>query len=623
MRARWALLLALALPASSAWAQSIGGGDAMPEAKDLVRIHISPLEIKAGERASVKLGLTIAPRWHVNANPPALDYMIPTEVKLSGGPGLTIGHPVYPPAKHVKLSFEETALAVYDGETEISVPIEVAGNAPGGARSLAGQVKFQACNDQVCLAPASVPFTIALTITGGAQAGTGAARESTTASAPAESTTVPATGFSTAPPAGGAPPPKPTTTQGRLEDAMKRGGFAWLLALFVGGMLLNLTPCVFPMLGVTVSVFGARRNEPLPKVVTAATLYVLGIVVTYTTLGVIAGLTGGLFGSALQSSWVNVGLGVLLAVLSLSMFGLYEMQPPVWLMQRMGGANTASSLGIFVSGLAVGIIAAPCVGPFVVAVLALIAQRANVMFGMQTMFALSLGLGAPYLVLASFSNLLQRLPRSGEWMIWVKKVFGVILLSVGAFYVLVGLAPRLSGWVLPAGLILGGLYLGFLAGGGMKPAFRRVQIAFGVLGILAGALVIARAPKAGLRLEPFDDAGLEAAFAAGKTVMVDFSADWCVPCHELEHSTFTDDRVRSLARTFVLYQVDLTRYDSPEAERWRRQYGIHGVPTVIFLGPDGREVREARVEGFLAPDAFIERMSAASGKKTAARTGES
>jgi thiol:disulfide interchange protein DsbD len=444
MRARWALLLALALPASSAWAQSTLGGDAMPEAKDLVRIHTSPLEIKAGESATVTLALTIAPRCHVNANPPALDYMIPTEVKLIGGPGLTIGHPVYPPAKHVKLSFEETALAVYDGEAEISVPIEVAGNAPGGARSLAGQLKFQACNDQVCLAPASVPFTIALTITGGAKAGAGATPESTTASAPAESTTVPQTGFSTAPPLGGAPPPKPTTTQGRLEDAMKRGGFAWLLALFVGGMLLNLTPCVFPMLGVTVSVFGARRNEPLPKVVTAATLYVLGIVVTYTTLGVIAGLTGGLFGSALQSSWVNVGLGVLLAVLSLSMFGLYEMQPPVWLMQRMGGANTASSLGIFVSGLAVGIIAAPCVGPFVVAVLALIAQRANVMFGMQTMFALSLGLGAPYLVLASFSNLLQRLPRSGEWMIWVKKVFGVILLSVGAFYVLVGLAVRLG-----------------------------------------------------------------------------------------------------------------------------------------------------------------------------------
>ena len=622
MRARLALLLALMLSWSSAHAQSLGGGETMPEAKDLVRVQAAPLEAKAGGQSLVRLALTIAPGWHVNANPPALDYMIPTEVKLGGGAGLTIGRPVYPVAKRVKLSFEETPLLVYDGATEITVPIEVAATAPGGARSLTGQVKFQACNDQVCLAPASVPFTIALKVQGGASGGAAAAPESSTTTAPVDSIRAPATGFSTAPPAGGATS-APTTTQGRLEDAMRRGGFAWLLALFVGGMLLNLTPCVFPMLGVTVSVFGARRNEPLPKVVTAAALYVLGIVVTYSTLGVIAGLTGGLFGSALQSSWVNVGLGALLAVLSLSMFGLYEMQPPAWLLQRMGGANTASSLGIFVSGLAVGIIAAPCVGPFVVAVLALIARRADVLFGLQTMFALSLGLGAPYLVLASFSNLLQRLPRSGEWMIWVKKVFGVILLSVGAFYVLVGLAPRLSGWVLPVGLILGGLYLGFLAGGGVKPAFRRVQIALGVLGILAGALVIARTPKAGLRLEPFDDAGLQAAFAAGKTVMVDFSADWCVPCHELERSTFTDDRVRSLAHSFVLYQVDLTRYDSPEAERWRRQYGIHGVPTVIFLGPDGREVREARVEGFLAPDAFIERMSAASGKKTAERAGES
>ena len=186
--------------------------------------------------------------------------------------------------------------------------------------------------------------------------------------------------------------------------------------------------------------------------------------------------------------------------------------------------------------------------------------------------------------------------------------------------VLVGLAPKLSGWVLPGALVLGGLYLGFLSGGAAKPAFRRLQMALGAAGIVAGAWVIFTSPKGGLELEPFDAAGLEAAFAAGKTVMVDFSADWCVPCHELERSTFTDGRVRTLARAFVVYQVDLTRYDSPEAERWRQRYGIHGVPTVIFLTPDGREVREARVEGFLSPELFIQRMSAASGKRTAQAT---
>ena len=614
-------LLALALAAPPASAQSLGGAEGMPEAKDLLHVRAAPLEARPGESARVQLTITIEPGWHVNANPPALDYMIPTQVTIAGAPGLTMGRPVYPPAKRVKLSFEETELAVYDGETHVAVPIAIAATAAAGARTLSGQVKFQACNDQVCLAPTSIPFTALLTVAGEAVAG-GAPGDSSVA-APSDTATAPAgQGFATAPPADGGTS-APATAEGKLEAAMRRGGFAWLLALFVGGLLLNLTPCVFPMLGVTVSVFGARRKEPLPKVLTAAAFYVLGISVTYTTLGVVAGLTGGLFGSALQSMWVNVGLGLVLVVLSLSMFGLYEMQPPAWLLQRMGGANTASVLGIFLSGLAVGIIAAPCVGPFVVAVLALIARRADVAFGLKTMFALSLGLGFPYLFLAAFSNLLQRLPRSGEWMVWVKKVFGVILISVGAFYVLIGLAPRLSGWVLPAALVLGGLYLGFLSGAGAKPAFRRLQIALGVLAIAAGAWLIGTTPRAGLKLAPFDQAGLEAAFAAGKTVMVDFSADWCVPCHELERSTFTDGRVRSLARAFVLYQVDLTRYDSPEAERWRQRYGIHGVPTVIFLTPDGREVREARVEGFLSPELFIQRMSAASGKRTAERTSGS
>lgn len=617
MRLARLLALALTLVGGAARAQSLGGTEAMPEAKDLLHVQAAPLAARPGESARAELTITIAPTWHVNANPPALDYMIPTQVTIAGGSGLTVGRPAYPAAKKVKLSFEDTELAVYDGVTRIAVPIAIAKDAATGARTLPGQIKFQACNDQVCLAPTSIPFTLALTIAV-AGAPSGAPPDTATSAVPPETAEAPGEGFTTAPPPGGAAGP-PSTTESKLEGAMRRGGFAWLLALFVGGLLLNLTPCVFPMLGVTVSVFGARRQEPLPKVLTAAICYVLGISVTYTALGVVAGLTGGLFGSALQSIWVNVGLGLVLVVLSLSMFGLYEMQPPTWLLQRIGGANTASVVGIFLSGLAVGIIAAPCVGPFVVAVLALIAKRADVAFGVKTMFALSLGLGFPYLFLAAFSNLLQRLPRSGEWMVWVKKVFGVILISVGAFYVLIGLAPRLSGWVLPLGLILGGLYLGFLAGGGAKPAFRALQIGLGALAVVAGAYVIFTAPRAPLKLEPFDSAGLEAAFAAGKTVMVDFSADWCVPCHEMERSTFTDERVQSLARGLVLYQVDLTRYDSPEAEQWRQRYGIHGVPTVIFLTPDGREVREARVEGFLSPEAFLQRMSAAAGKRTAAR----
>ncbi len=599
-------------------AQSLSGAESVPQPASLVQVSASPVEIAAGSETRARVTLRVAPGWHVNANPPALDYMIATEVTIAGEGGLAVGRRSYPAPHRAKLSFEDTELLVYDGEAVVEVPLAAAAGVVSGRHVLKGKVRFQACNDQLCLAPATVPFELAVTVTGGAAPGTRPATDTTAADAATSDAMArghepnvgsgpsPGAGFTTAPPPGGAAPAGAALG---LEAALARGGLGWILALFVGGLLLNLTPCVFPMLGVTVSIFGARRKEPLPRVITAAVLYVLGICVMYSALGVAAALTGGLFGSALQNPWVNVGLGALLVALSLSMFGLYEMQPPAWLLQRLGGADTTSALGLFLSGLAVGIIAAPCVGPFVVAVLALVARRADAVFGFETMFALSLGLGFPYLVLATFSNLLQQLPRSGDWMVWVKKVFGVILAAVGLFYLLLGLAPDWAGWVLPATLVLGGAYLGFATrSAGEKRGFRSFRLATGVLAVLAGVFVIATAPKQGIAFHDLSPEGLRAGLAEGRVVMLDFSADWCVPCHELERATFTDAQVRDLARSFLTYKVDLTRYDSPEAERWRKQYEISGVPTVVFLRPDGREVREARVEGFLSPERFLERM---------------
>jgi thiol:disulfide interchange protein DsbD len=395
----------------------------------------------------------------------------------------------------------------------------------------------------------------------------------------------------------------------RLRGALEKGGLWWFLVLFLGGLALNLTPCVFPMLGITVSVFGARRRERPGKVLAHAVAYVLGIAVTYSVLGVVAALTGGLFGSALQNPWVNVGLGLLFIVLSLSMFGLYEMQPPGWVLQRLGGADATSLLGIFLSGLAVGIIAAPCVGPFVVAVLALLAQRGDARFGFETMFAMSLGLGFPYLFLALFSNLIQGLPRSGDWMLWVKKVFGVLLAAIGLYYALVGLAPRLAEWILPAALLLGGSYLGFLdRHGSARPVFRRFKRTLGALALLAGVAAIVTLRAEGIRFQPYDESALQAALAAGRPVLLEFSADWCVPCHELDRATFTDRRVIERSRDFVVFKVDLTRYDSPGSRTLRARYGVTGVPEILLFAPGRGEVREARVIGFIPPRPFLERL---------------
>jgi thiol:disulfide interchange protein DsbD len=316
---------------------------------------------------------------------------------------------------------------------------------------------------------------------------------------------------------------------------------------------------------------------------------------------VVAALTGGLFGSALQHPLVNVGLGLLFIVLSLSMFGLYEMQPPAWALQRLGGADATSLLGIFLSGLAVGIIAAPCVGPFVVAVLALLAQRGDALFGLQTMFTMSLGL-------ALFSNLIQSLPRSGDWMLWVKKVFGVLLAAIGLYYALIGLAPRSAQWILPAALVLGGVYLGFAdRHGSARRGFRVFKRALGVLAVLASIPVVTMLRAEGIRFQPYDEAAVQAALAAGRPVMLEFSADWCVPCHELDRSTFTDRRVIARSRGFAIFKVDLTRYDSPGSKTLRTRYGVTGVPEILFFGRGG-EVREARVIGFIPPEPFVERL---------------
>jgi thiol:disulfide interchange protein DsbD len=364
------------------------------------------------------------------------------------------------------------------------------------------------------------------------------------------------------------------------------------------------------MIGITVSVFGARRQEPPAKVLMHAVAYVLGIAMTYSVLGVIAALTGGMFGAALQNPWVSVALGALFVVLSLSMFGLYEMTPPPWVLERLGGAGTTSLVGIFVSGLAVGIVAAPCVGPFVVGVLVLIAQRGQALFGLQTMFALSLGLGFPYLFLAMFSNLIQSLPRSGDWMLWVKKVFGVLLVGIGLFYVLLGLAPQFAQWVFPAVLLVGGAYLGFVdRHGSAKRGFRTFKWVLGVAALAAGVAGVLAIRAEGVRFQPYDESAVRAALAQGKPVMLDFSASWCVPCHELDRMTFTDRGVIERSRAFAVFKVDLTRYDAPESKGLRERFGVTGVPEILFFAPDGRELREARVVGFMPPAPFLERMA--------------
>jgi thiol:disulfide interchange protein DsbD len=602
----------------------------------------APVRGARGSVVEATISFTVLDGWHINAHRPNEDFLVPTGLTLQGTAGIVPGTPRYPDAKQVQLSFSETPLAVYEENAAIVVPLTIDAAAAEGPRTLRGTLRFQACNDQVCLPPALVPVKIAIVVEGGGAPTDSAPAtvvlvpiaDTLSAAAPESAAAAAAgaiEGLSTGPPPDGAGAASSaaagsTNLVGRWFD--ERGTLLAFALIFLMGLALNLTPCVYPMMGVTVSLFGGGAGGGLgrPGATTGApaggnfralpraVVYVLGIALMYSTLGVVAAMTGGLFGGWLASPWVLGAIGLLLLAMALSMFGLYELQAPTALLSKLGGATGAGYVGTFLAGLLVGVFAAPCIGPPIIALLAHVGAKGDPLFGFQAFFVLSLGLGLPYLVLAVFSGLLSRLPRSGSWMDWVKHLFGVILLGVAAFYLTLAVAPSHVGKVVPAALFLGGLYLGFLeATGRDRPAFRRFKWAVGVAAIVAATMITFRPAAPEVTWEPFAESTLERARADGRPVVLDFSAEWCVPCHELDEYTFTDPEVVRATADFVRMKVDLTRFDAPESQALRARFAIAGVPTIVFLAPDGREVAEARVVGFMKPAPFLERVQRAAG----------
>ena len=386
-----------------------------------------------------------------------------------------------------------------------------------------------------------------------------------------------------------------------------------LAAVLVGGMALNLTPCIYPLIPITVSYFGGRSETVQGSKVMHGTVYILGLSVTNSILGVIAALTGGLVGGLLQNGIVLAAIATILIVFALSLFGFWEIRLPARF-NTLASRTYSGYGGSLFMGLTLGIIAAPCIGPFVVGLLSWIAAIGKIWFGFTLFFVLSVGMGLPLFFLALFSSNLDRLPRSGEWMIWVKKLMGWILVAM-AIYFLNPLLPEPWGVIFYAfTATAAGFHLGWLEkSAGQTPAFGTFRIIVGIA-CLAGAMFVSgsyitRAP--GIEWTSQAD-GVDLVLAQakedGQPVIIDFSADWCAPCRELDETTFRNPQVRATAKQIVMVKIDLTSGPDDAARDLIEKYQVKGVPTIVFLDSSGRERGDLRLVDFRPPDEFLQRM---------------
>lgn len=424
---------------------------------------------------------------------------------------------------------------------------------------------------------------------------------------------------------------------------VQRGLVLTWLAVFFAGVLVSFTPCVYPMIPITLSIIGARSvgQHPLQGFLRSA-VFVLGLAVVYTGLGYLGAKTGKLVGFMLQNKWFLGFLTLFFLAMGASMLGLFEIQLPPSLASRLQGrAGRGGYAGAFLLGLVTGVVASPCGSPVLFSVLTLAAQSGRELVGMSLLFAYALGIGLLFLILGTFPSFLRAMPKSGDWMEDVRIVLGLVLIGVAlGYYAGFLMPPRWHALVLVAAgvagaifaalhslrrrekrglrlfwsavalvLLAGGIYAAVTRNGGPAQLTRVASVDSQVTSPTLGAPSLQAATAAA-----HDDTwlteeaeGLRRARETGKPLIIDFGAAWCAACKELEHKTFPHPEVAALLTRFVKVRIDCTE-ETPENEKLREKYGALSLPTVVLASPDGTVAADLTLRRFEEPTQFAERL---------------
>ncbi len=479
---------------------------------------------------------------------------------------------------------------------------------PGPALPLTLKIGYQGCEDGVvCYPPISRKVSLVLP----AFSGTGAA---------------------------GPGPGTASTDAGSLQSTLSRHGLVFDGLLFFGfGLLLAFTPCVFPMIPILSGIIVGQGQRASGARATLLSLsYVLSMSVVYAVLGVVAATLQFNLQAAAQNPWVISIFSGLFVVLALSMFGFFQMQWPEPVRGLLGGWNNrirgGSLHGAALMGGLSAVIVGPCVAPPLAAALLYISQTGNAILGAGALFLLGLGMGTPLVALGASGGAL--LPRAGRWMESIKHVFGVLMLAVAIGFLGRVLAPSLTLALWGLLFVVSAVYLGALERLEGPSRWRRLWKGLGIAILVYGVALLVGAASGGgdiwRPLQPLTgEAGpvslpfkkvtsvdglrraLSQASREGRPVMLDFYADWCVECKEMDRRTFPNPKVRAMLRNMVLLQADVTAYASDaNARQLLNQFKLVGPPAILFFNAKSQELAGQRVIGFVSPEEFVRRLRA-------------
>ncbi|MCK4413147.1 MAG: thioredoxin family protein [Candidatus Eisenbacteria sp.] len=596
------------------------------------RAYLSHEALPTGGSGTLLVTLEVAPAFHIQIND-FLELLLPPEAPISIGPWM---------ATRLETWDHEQVLK---GQTALKALFSVRDTAATGPLQLTLSVGYQGCAEEpvfACFPPEEIQLPLTIEILPGGEEG----RPANQAILAAHGGPIGEAATAGTPPGTGGGEGASATVEGdsggdlasRLEGALARGSILAFLLVFVGGILTSFTPCVYPMIPITISYVGGRAKSRAHGF-TLSLFFVLGIALMYSTLGLLAASTGSIFGVAMQSPIVLLIVVAVFVAMGASMLGAFELALPSGMQGKMtAGAQRGGIIGAILMGMVTGLVASPCVGPVLVVLLTFVAKTGSLLFGFWLLFTFACGLGMLFLVLGTFAGAISAMPGAGGWMNTVKHVFGIALIAMAIFYLGKVIGPLATGLVWGHFLVLAGVLTGAFKRiphpGGVARALGKL---IGLLLFVAGTLILLLygATLLGLPAEKLgpipiignpalqesgrhaghpeipwrinDEAALQEAREQGRPAIQDFYADWCAACVELDEKTWVDAAVISEMKRFELVKMDFTR-GGESYQAAAQRYGIRGLPTVIFYDASGQEA--TRFFGFKGPEEVLEIMRA-------------